>query len=179
VTEDAPLAPPPLVAWRLENEKQVLARAASGGRPVVVMPGVVYGQGAGLIEQFLVEPARDRQVVHYIGGGANHWALVHVDDVAELYVLALSAPAGSVYSGVTYTDLTMAEIADAASHAAGCPGRTASVSLDQARAEMGPIADAFTLDQRIDSARARAELGWNPPARDPLAELAAPTETAR
>lgn len=33
-TEDAPLAPPSLIAWRLGNEKQVLARAASGGRPV-------------------------------------------------------------------------------------------------------------------------------------------------
>ncbi len=178
VTEDAALAPPPLVAWRLDSEQRVLARAASGGRPVVVMPGIVYGKAAGLIEEFIVGPARDRGVVHYIGRGDNHWSLVHVDDIAELYALALNAPAGSVYSGVTHTGLTMAEVADAASHAAGCPGRTAPVSLEQARREMGPIADGFALDQRIDSARARGELGWNPPARDALAELAAPTETA-
>lgn len=178
VTEDAPLDPPPLVAWRLDNEKQVLARAASGGRPIVVIPGIVYGKAAGLIEQFLVAPARDRHVVHYIGSGANHWSLVHVDDIAELYVLALNAPAGSVYSGVTHTGLTMAQVAGAVSSAAGCPGRTASVSLEQARAEMGPIAEGFALDQRIDSARARGELGWNPPARDALAELAVPVETA-
>jgi len=174
VAEDAPPAPPALVAWRLDNEKQVLARAAAGGRPVVVMPGVVYGQGAGLIKQFLVDPARDRGVVHYIGDGANHWSLVHVDDIAELYALALGASAGSVYAGVTETALTMAEVAEAASRAAGCPGRTASVSLEQAQAEMGPMADAFALDQQVDSARARADLGWNPPARDVLTEIAMP-----
>jgi nucleoside-diphosphate-sugar epimerase len=174
VNEDVPPSPPSLVAWRLDNEKQVLARAASGGRPVVVMPGVVYGRGAGLIKQFLVDPARDRQVVHYIGDGANHWSLVHVDDIAELYALALSASAGSVYAGVTETGLTMAQVAEAASHAAGCPGRTASISLEQAQAEMGPIADAFALDQQVDSARARAQLGWNPPTRDVLSEIAMP-----
>jgi nucleoside-diphosphate-sugar epimerase len=178
VTEDTPPAPPPIVAWRLDNEKQVLARATSGGRPVVVMPGIVYGKAAGLISQFLIEPARDRRVVHYIGDGANHWSLVHVDDIAELYALALSAPAGSVYAGVTHTALTMAEVAGAASRAAGCPGRTAPVSLEQAHAEMGPVADAFALDQQIDSARARRELGWNPPARDPLAEIAVPKSPA-
>jgi nucleoside-diphosphate-sugar epimerase len=151
------------VAWRLDNEKQVLARVADGGHPVVVMPGVVYGKGSGLITQFLVEPGRDRHVVHYIGDGANHWSLVHVDDIAELYVLALSAPAGSVYAGVTETGVT---------------GRTASVSLEQARLEMGPIADGFALDQQVDSARARHELGWNPPTREPLAELMLPAETA-
>jgi nucleoside-diphosphate-sugar epimerase len=178
VTEDAPPDPPLVVAWRLDNEKQVLARVADGGHPVVVMPGVVYGKGAGLITQFLVEPGRDRHVVHYIGDGANHWSLVHVDDIAELYVLALSAPAGSVYAGVTETGLTMAQVAEAASHAAGCPGRTASVSLEQARLEMGPIADGFALDQQVDSARARHELGWNPPTREPLAELMLPAEAA-
>ncbi|MFG2305257.1 hypothetical protein [Actinacidiphila glaucinigra] len=44
--EEAPLNPPRLTAWRLENEQRVLARAATGDRPVVVMPGVVYGHAA-------------------------------------------------------------------------------------------------------------------------------------
>jgi len=37
---------------------------------------------------------------------------------------------------------------------------------------MGPIADAFALDQQVSSARARSELGWNPPERDVLSEIA-------
>lgn len=38
VTEDAPLAPPTVVAWRPANEKLVLERARQGGHPIIVMP---------------------------------------------------------------------------------------------------------------------------------------------
>ena len=171
--ESAPLAPPPVVAWRLENEKRVLARAGAGGHPVIVMPGLVYGHGAGLIEQFFTAPARSRGTVRYIGDGTNHWALVHVDDIADLYARALAAPAGAVYAGVSEPALAVTEVAGAVSQAAGCPGRTESMTLAEARREMGPIADAFALDQQLSSARARAELGWRLARRDVLAELAA------
>lgn len=46
------------------------------------------------------------------------------------------------------------------------------MSLEEARAEMGSIADAFALDQQVSGGRARAELGWNPPPRDVQEELA-------
>jgi nucleoside-diphosphate-sugar epimerase len=172
VGEDAPQSPPSVVAWRSGNEKQVLSRVTSGGRPVLIMPGIVYGHGAGLIEQFFTGPARSRHAVRIIGDGSNHWSLVHVDDIAELYALALDAPAGSVYAGVATADFTVAQIAEAVSRAAGCAGRVESVSIEQAREEMGPIADAFALDQQVSSARARNQLGWNPPNRDVLREIA-------
>jgi nucleoside-diphosphate-sugar epimerase len=172
VGEDAPQSPPSLVAWRFDNEKRVLSRVMSGGRPVLIMPGIVYGHGAGLIEQFFTGPARTRHAVAIIGDGSNHWSLVHVDDSADLYALALDAPAGSVYAGVATADFTVAQIAEAVSRAAGCAGRVESVTAEQAREEMGPIADAFALDQQISSARARDQLGWNPPNRDVLREIA-------
>jgi nucleoside-diphosphate-sugar epimerase len=171
--ESAPQAAPPITAWRRDNEKRVLARAGDGGHPVLVMPGVVYGYGGGLIGHFLAEPAR-RGEAHYIGDGSNHWGVVHVDDVAGLYVAALAAPAGGVYLGVDEQHPTMHEIAEALSAGAGRPRSATSISLAQARREMGPIADAFALDQRLSAARARRELGWTPAARDILAELASP-----
>jgi nucleoside-diphosphate-sugar epimerase len=177
--EGAPFAPPSLVAWRLDNEKLVLDRAAAGGRPVLVVPGLVYGAGAGLIEQFVIAPARTRGAVHYIGTGANHWSLVHVDDLADLYVLALDAPAGSVFAGVGDYRHTVADLVPALAQAAGCPGRAESISLAQARDELGPLADAFALDQQISGDRARTKLGWAPPARDVLAELARPGVSLR
>jgi nucleoside-diphosphate-sugar epimerase len=172
VDEDAPFDPPPLVAWRLGNEQLVLGRAATGGHPVLVVPGLVYGASAGLIEQLVVGPARARGSVHYVGDGTNHWSLVHVDDLAVLYVLALDAPAGSVFAGVGDYHLTVADLVPALSEAAGCPGRAESIGLEQARDEIGPVADAFALDQQISGDRARDKLGWDPPVRDVLAELA-------
>ena len=102
VNEDAPFAPPPLVAWRLDNEKAVLDRVTAGGRPVLVAPGLVYGAGAGLIEQFYVAPGRDRGSVRFTGDGANHWSLVHVDDIAELY-----ASTGRAAQGLPWAERRM------------------------------------------------------------------------
>lgn len=172
VDETAPQDAPLITAWRRNNEKQVLDRADHGGHPVLVMPGVVYGAGVGLIGTFLAAPARDG-AAHYIGEGENHWGVVHVDDVAQLYVAALAAPAGGVYLGVDGQQPTMRGIAEAVSAGAGHPGSASSISMDQASQEFGPLADAFALDQRFSAARARRELGWTPPARDILAELAA------
>ncbi|HEX4221659.1 MAG TPA: NAD-dependent epimerase/dehydratase family protein, partial [Pseudonocardiaceae bacterium] len=174
VEEDAPFAPPELVAWRLANEKHVLDNAKAGGHPVLVMPGVVYGQReGGLIRAFYLDPARAAGAVPCIGDGANHCAVVHAEDVAELYVLALGAAPGSVYFGVNGEAPTQRAVAEAISKVAGHPGRIRSIGLDQAHAEMGPIADAFVLDQQISNRRAVTELGWKPQHTDVLAELAA------
>ncbi|TXL88114.1 NAD-dependent epimerase/dehydratase family protein [Streptomyces sp. IB2014 016-6] len=172
VDEDAPTSPPAITAWRLENERRVLARAASGEHPVVVRPGLVYGHSAGLVQSFFVDPARDSGAVPCIGDGSNHWALVHVDDIAELFALALNAPAGSVYTGVSDQNLPLADVAQALSHAAGCPGKIDSVTIEEAVRRMGPIAEAFALDQQLTGARAHRELGWAPTHLDALAELA-------
>ncbi|WP_405021114.1 NAD-dependent epimerase/dehydratase family protein [Kitasatospora sp. NBC_00070] len=170
--EDAPLSPPRITAWRPENEQRVLARAAAGGRPVVVMPGLVHGRSGGLAQSFFVDPGRIAGAVPCIGDGSNHWALVHVDDIAELYVLALNARAGSVYAGAGGQNLPLAHITRALAHAAGCPGRIDSLTLDEAVGRMGPIAEAFALDQQFSGVRARRELGWTPTRLDALAELA-------
>jgi nucleoside-diphosphate-sugar epimerase len=170
VDEDAPKNPPQVTAWRLENEARVLGRA--GSHPVLVMPGVVYGRGSGLLEYFFVEPARATGAVRIIGDGTNHVTLVHVDDVAELYVLALAAPAGSVYGGVT-ENLPFATIAPALATAAGVPGKVEQISLAAAYEQMGVIAGAYALDQQLTSDRARRELGWEPKHLDAVADLAA------
>ncbi|WP_377266849.1 NAD-dependent epimerase/dehydratase family protein [Peterkaempfera sp. SMS 1(5)a] len=178
VDEDAPLDPPAITAWRPANERAVLAHADRGGHPVVLMPGLVYGRSGGLAEAFFVEPARTAGAVPCIGDGANHWALIHVDDLAELCAAALNAPAGSIYAGVSDQNPTLAEITLALSQAAGCPGRIETLTLDEARTRMGPIAEAFALDQQFTGARARRELGWTPTRLDALAELARPSSGA-
>lgn len=96
---------------------------------------------------------------------------MHIDDIAELYVAALKAAPGAVYVGVGGVNPTAKDCALALSRATGIDGKVVSISLEQARERMGPIADAFALDQRFTPARARAELGWVPTHTDPLAVL--------
>ena len=167
VDESAPQRPPAITSWRAANETRVLER---GGR--LVMPGVVYGRSGGLVDQFLATPGRQTGLVPVIGTGTQRWALVHVEDVARLYILALHAVAGAVYAGVT-ENVPMADMSQAVATSVG--GRVEELPYAVAAARMGPIAEAFSLDQRISSARATAELGWSPTHLDAVDELTKPS----
>jgi nucleoside-diphosphate-sugar epimerase len=177
--EDAPLAPPPIVAWRVANTRAIMSGAQQGGRPVLIMPGAVYGDSAGLIAAAMVEPARAQGYASYIADGGNHLALVHRRDIARLYVLALGAPAGSRYLGVGESDVTMRQVAEAAGRAAGAGGPTRSLSLGEARQVWGPLADALALDQQFTARHARDELGWVPREAGVLEDLADSAAPAR
>ncbi|WP_203737318.1 NAD-dependent epimerase/dehydratase family protein, partial [Actinoplanes italicus] len=98
LTEETPRNAPPIVAWREEIDRRVLA--ASGVRAVLIEPGVVYGHGGGIPR--LVAGARQAGgALTLIGDGTQHWATVHVDDLAELYVAAFErAGHGEVFLGV-------------------------------------------------------------------------------
>jgi nucleoside-diphosphate-sugar epimerase len=172
VDETAPWNPPSPVAWRKPVEQAVLRRAEQSGRPVVVQPGLLYGGENRLIDAFYTVPGREAGAVPYIGDGHNRWALVHIDDIAELYVAALRAKPGSVYVGVGGVNPSAKECALAIAQSVGLDGKVASLTLEQAREQMGPIADAFALDQQLTPARAGAELGWVPAHTDPLTVLA-------
>jgi nucleoside-diphosphate-sugar epimerase len=154
--EDAELHPPALTAWRPAAEAEIMAR----GNALLIMPAVAYGEGRGLIALTYGEGT-------YVGDGTYRTGLVHVEDIARLFVLALGAPVGRRYIGVA-SSLQGIEIAEAL-----FPGRARSETIEEARARLGPLADAMTLDQELSSARARDELGWTPEHTDPRADLAA------
>lgn len=160
--ETSALDPTPLVAWRPAVERMVLDAASRGVRSVVIRPGDVYGRGGGMIAD-MVAQGRDKGVVSYVGDGENHWPVVHVDDLARLYVLALEkAPAGTLLHATAGPSVKLKDIADAASRAAGVAGKTASWPLAQAREVLGPFADALALDQHFASSKASDLLGWTP-----------------
>jgi nucleoside-diphosphate-sugar epimerase len=172
VDEDEPLHPLSLVAWRPAVEELVLAAGGDGVRATVVRPGIVYGHGGG-IPAMLVAAARDKGVVRTVGSGDNHWPLVFADDLADLYRRMLErAEAGSLFHAAA-EHRTQKEVAEAAATAGGAEGRVEAWPLDEARGKLGGFADALALDQRISSARARAQLGWEPRGPALLDELRA------
>jgi nucleoside-diphosphate-sugar epimerase len=157
--EDAPHRPPALVAQRAQLEEHIY-RNEDGLRGIVIRPGCVYGAGGGLPAMW-VQSARGEGAARMVGDGSNHWVMVHRDDLAQLYVLALEkAPAGSIYNGSDETQLTVREMAEAASRGQGKGGAVLAWPLDDARAALGPFADALALDQAVTSMKARGELGW-------------------
>src|SRR5271165_1525738 len=164
--ESSPLNPAPIVAWRPDAE-----RLALGAGGVVIRPAVVYGRAGGLFSM-LVNSAKESGAARYVGDGENRWPLVHVDDLAELYVLALEkAKPGSLYMAADGPFYKVKEIAEAASYAADAAGKTEAVPLEQARQQYGPMADALVLDQQVSGDKAKRELGWKPHGASALEEL--------
>jgi nucleoside-diphosphate-sugar epimerase len=171
VDETSPPRPAALVAWRQGVEDRVLAAARRGIRTVVIRPAIVYGRGGGLPAEF-VQSARKEGAARYVGTGKNRWPFVHVDDLADLYLLALEqAPAGSVLLGVAGPSRTVSDVAAAASRGAGAGGRTVAWPLEEARQKLGPYADALVLDQQASGRRAQELLGWQPHRPDVLEDI--------
>jgi nucleoside-diphosphate-sugar epimerase len=155
--ETSPLHPARAVAWRPAHEQMALDTAKDGIRSVVVRPGIVYG-GKGGIPGMFFGTALKSGAAQTVGEGANHWPMVHVDDLAELYVrLVERAPAGSVFNASDASHLTQREIAEAASRAAGKDGKVAAGGPDGS-----PYHEALMLDQHLSSEKARNDLDWRP-----------------
>ena len=171
VDETSPPRPAALVAWRQGVEDRVREGARQGIRTVIIRPAIVYGRGGGIPAGF-VKSAREEGAARHIGTGENRWPLVHVDDLADLYLLALEhAPAGSVLLGVNGPSRSVRDIAAAASRAAGAGGRTVAWPLEQAREKLGAYADALVLDQQASGRRAKELLGWKPHRPDVLEDI--------
>jgi nucleoside-diphosphate-sugar epimerase len=161
VGEDAPLKPTPLVAWRPEHERLVLEAGRTGvPRTAVVRPGIVYGGTRGIIADLLKNAANG--LVRVIGEGTNHWPCVYGRDLGDVYLrVATSAQASGVFHANDEADERVGDIIDSIARHARMRTDVRHVPLKEARAKMGPYADALALDQRVRSPRARA-LGWSP-----------------
>jgi nucleoside-diphosphate-sugar epimerase len=161
VAEEAPVRPTPHVAWRPAHERLVLEAGGSQTlRTVVVRPGIVYGGSRGIIADLLKDAANG--LVRVIGEGKNHWPCVYARDLADVYLRVATNPeASGVFHANDEADETVGEIVDAIARHVRMRPDIRHVPLPEARAKMGPYADALALDQRVRSPRARA-LGWSP-----------------
>ena len=155
LTEDGPLNPPSLTQWRPAVEAEVLNSDLVAS---IVVPGVVYGHRGGL-PNLIVDAPRDgsgRTVL--IGDGSQHWGVVHVDDVAALYLAVLgSGRALGRVLAVTDENPTVRDLAEANG------GDAVAEPVERTRARLGEaFADALLLDQQFVLGRKGLELGWSP-----------------
>jgi nucleoside-diphosphate-sugar epimerase len=169
--ETAPLNPIRIVEWRPAAEQRVLDAAKQGVRAIVIRPAIVYGRGGGLPGMF-VQSAHESGAAQYFGDGQNRWPFVHVEDLADLYVRAVEkAPAGTLLHAADGPSVRLKDLAEAGSFGADAGGHIISLPVEQAPAKLGPLAEAFLLDQVISGEKAKQLLGWNPHAVGILEDL--------
>jgi len=158
--ETAAVQPIALAAFRPAHEQIVLDAATAQLRTIVVRPGVVYGGGEGMVGDLFKAAANG--LVRVVGDGNNRWPLVYDRDLADLYArLVAKQDASGIFHANDEGDERVNDLVDAiGSHLSVRPD-VRRVPIDEARAKMGPYADALALDQVVRSPRSRA-IGWTP-----------------
>jgi len=169
-TEETAFDPLPAFAWMVPNLRRVLAARAVDG--IVIHPAMVYTPDGGVFRRFARDAAEGR-VSRVVASEHVRWPLVHADDLASLYALALerAAPQSS-YIGAAIEGFAVGRIARAFARRVGAPDlEPRIVSVDEIAAELGEWARGYALDQRLSGTRARQELGWQPRHVDPEREI--------
>jgi nucleoside-diphosphate-sugar epimerase len=162
ISEESPLNPPALVAWKEAIERRLLD--APDLRGVVIVSSTAYGDGGGGVPGLLLNSPRDDDGnLIMLGTGRQHWSTVHVADLATFFrrVLESDSARGRYVVGDGINP-TVAELTEAAAVAVGAPGAVPG-SDAEARARLGDyFAEVLLLDQGTFAAKARDRLGWAP-----------------
>src|SRR3954464_13627230 len=171
-SEQAPFRPLPAFAWMVPHLQRVLE--TEGVAPIVIHPAMVYEPAAGVFAPFVAE-ARKRRAIRVVGGEHVRWPLVHRDDLADLYVLALErGTSPTSYIGAAIPGLPVGRLARAIARRFGLRDHAPQiVSADAIAAELGDWARGRAMDQQLSGEKARRELGWKPVHLDPEGEIAA------
>ncbi|WP_223601237.1 NAD-dependent epimerase/dehydratase family protein [Chryseobacterium sp. GVT01B] len=167
-TEDFPLTPRLEMASRVLINNYVLQSVQKGIKSIVIVPTMVYGEGLGIKKDSIQIPALvnfSQKKGHgvYFGEGENIWSNLHIEDLAELYVLALEkAKGGSIYYAEN-GDSSLKNIAEVISKKYNLePAK--SLSIQDAVDNFGPAGGyfGFASNSRCNADKARAELEWKP-----------------
>jgi nucleoside-diphosphate-sugar epimerase len=184
---------------RVQTEQAVTS--ARGVRGIVVRPGLVYGRGGSFDLPAIIALARQHGHGVHLGSGATTQGYVHIDDLAELYCLAVErAQASAILHGVT-SEVSQRDLAAAAGRMIGAGDHTENLTVPQmlglgAGARAGllltrrvpehvlqrlqvrytPPASVSTgislcLNKRLSSSKTQHLLGWSPRRTDILTDV--------
>src|SRR5258708_492747 len=159
--------PPPFIdafggamAPRAETETAVLR--AAGIRGIAIRPGLVYGEGRGYDLPNLVALTKTHGAAPHLGAGGVRQGYVHIDDLVELYVLALErAPAGTMLHAVT-DEIALGDLAASVSRLVGAGGRTEALSLMEMYTRGGGGGVSLSVNKPLGRGKTRKGLDLAP-----------------
>lgn len=161
--EPAPFRRPRVAMNRLVRE----AALDKGIRSIVICPAMIYGTGRGLqpdSDQIPKLMALSRQLGAgvYFGKGLNRYSNVHIDDLVDLYVLALEKAPGGSFFFAENGNASFKEIAGLISRALGFGDKTVSLGIDDLVRQYGDAGRYGVTSNSIVCAENARRLGWSP-----------------
>jgi nucleoside-diphosphate-sugar epimerase len=165
--EDHLPEPTPDKAARVAIDTLVLDAASKGVRSAVLCNTLIYGHGALPRDSVqlprLLKQARKSGIVRHVGPGRNIWSNTHIDDVVDLYLLALEKTDAGAFYFVESGEAAFRDMSAAIAKALNL-GEAQDWPLEQAQEEWGYEMASYGLgsNSRVRGERARKQLGWQP-----------------
>ena len=162
ITEETPLDPSPMGLGHAAMVRHLDDLSAQRNLKVVILTaGFVYGPG-GLFKSSFYDTLTKNQL-RVFGAGENFWSTVHVDDLAQSFLKALSSGAyGENFNVVDDEPIRLRELVDALTEASG-RARVGSIPPWLIALMIGgPVVASLTTSFRVSNEKAKADLGWEP-----------------
>ena len=160
LTEESESNPIKAVSWRPAIDKLIIDTPYLNG--IVIRPGCVYG-GQGGMTNDLFDSVINKNSVNVIGDGSNRWPMVHVDDLANAYLLAGEKNVfNTAFNIVEETSASINEIITGIKRLSNDRIELNFIPLEKAICNMGDFAEALAINQKFDVSFAKNILGWLP-----------------
>ncbi len=167
-TEDTYFEPVPYRIPRVDLNRYVRQAAIEKGiRTIVICPSMVYGEGLGLqpdSDQIpkLIKLSQKEGGGLYFGEGLNRYSNVFIDDLTDLYLLALVKASGGSFFFAENGHNSFREIAGMISRHLGFGDKTIGISIEHVLKYHGE-SDRLGVasNSLVRSVNAR-RLGWSP-----------------
>lgn len=154
---------------RGEAEQDALKVSQKGIRSVVLrLPLFVYGRGGSSFAPILIGQAREAGAANYVGAGNERVSAVHVEDAADLYVLALEIGTAKGLYNVSAETVSLKDLNEAIARLLNVKAK--SVSMEDAQKQFGAMVGFFSISNQMSSEKAMRELGWKPKANTTITD---------
>lgn len=159
--EDYPFGENSPRKFRGESERDALQLSSKGIRPIVLrLPLFVYGRGGSSFVPFVLNQAKAAGSANYVEPGEQKVSAVHVEDAADLYVLALETSTAKGLYNVAAESVSLKEMNEAAARLLDVKAK--GISAEEAKKQFGKMFDFLSINNQLDATRAKQSLRWLP-----------------
>lgn len=157
--EDYPFDQNSARVLRGEAERDVLQLSSKGIRSIVLrLPLFVYGRSGSSFLSFVIKQAKKENSANYVESGEQRVSAVHVEDAADLYVLALETSTAKGLYNVSAESVSMREMNEAVARLLDVKAK--SISAEIAREQFGKMFDFLSVNNQLDATKAKRDLQW-------------------
>lgn len=146
---------------RGEAELDVLQLSQIGIRSIILrLPLFVYGRSGSSFVPFVINQAKKENSANYVESGSQTVSAVHVEDAADLYLLALETSTAKRLYNVAAESVSLKEMSEAVGRLLDIPAK--SISREKAKNQFGKMFEFLSINNQMSSEKARRDLKWSP-----------------